>query len=114
MNVIKFNLVLYNIWLWFIILAEKEKDNKDVCSFFPEVKSVLKEIKLDDVTLESSPTSVYDKERNEGKVVTLVIITATQVLLSYTDLIFLPKPDLFIIYGLIRSCTLKCLFFGIW
>lgn len=52
------------------VSAEKEKENKDVCSFFTEVKSVLKEIKLDDVTLESAPTSLNnDQERTEGKVV---------------------------------------------
>lgn len=63
---IYFSFTIY--WYPKLVLAEKEKDNKDVYSFFPEVKSVLKEIKLDDVTLESSPTTVYnEQERNEGK-----------------------------------------------
>lgn len=48
--------------------AEKEKDNKEVCTFLTEVKSVLKEIKLDDITLESSPNVHNDQEKTEGNV----------------------------------------------
>lgn len=55
----------------FLFSAEKEKNNKEMCSFLSEVKSVLKEIKLDDITLESSPTVHNEQEKTEGKLLLL-------------------------------------------